>query len=538
MRPTLCCCYSHILYAGFLALLVLSLPRSVHASCLTSSLRLPINVEHGCDATVEDGNNCALPHDPFCDWDISDTLVVSSFECISGSWHWTMPPVFCPRWEPICTWSADSLHCDGRNVVNPLEESLSPGSLDPDLIAVTFVNFANLEVGIRAFRGMSRLRELNLSSNNLTYLHPNSIVVLYDLEVMDLSNNRLTQVDEYTFPPSGSMTHINLRGNGPDMHIAPDFTFRAALEFCRDARDEDMTPNGVAAPHRTLLVDHDACAMRSVIVEQAPSKRLYCERVVCADARVGTNLSCSAEAKTYPVSKVCDGVRDCGNGEDENALCDTMAIAATSIGASNDVCDSFHELLNTSLLARNGLVIMPLAEPQSESGISLRLIEESMIMWRYEDLSHASLLSSNRTTHSFILETTSQLNRTDDATVLLLDIGVVFRDSGQYLPCAFRLVLSPIPEQTGSTTTSPASSAGSSNLRVIAGGGVAAAVVLVGVLLGVMLWRQRRQTSRLLNALGNVFIKTPPATLAAVRLQWSIRGRKKEKGTEWLTVGE
>lgn len=68
----------------------------------------------------------------------------------------------------------------------------------PDLIAVQVLN-CSLSSVTNQFRGLSRLRQLNLSRNNIEYVAGDAFVDLFSVEFLELSYNRIKFLAENTF---------------------------------------------------------------------------------------------------------------------------------------------------------------------------------------------------------------------------------------------------------------------------------------------------------------------------------------------------
>ncbi|XP_055372692.1 leucine-rich repeat-containing protein 15-like [Condylostylus longicornis] len=63
------------------------------------------------------------------------------------------------------------------------------------------------------FSTMTELIFLNISGCQLSYIHPNSFNYLDNVEALDLSNNKLNELDIHLFLPMTKLKHLIIRGN-------------------------------------------------------------------------------------------------------------------------------------------------------------------------------------------------------------------------------------------------------------------------------------------------------------------------------------
>lgn len=478
------------------------MPPPVQSSCLVSALRIKPEVVHDCGTTIANGVTCTLPEDVCI-----DESLVRSFECIAGNWQWVTPPLFCIKWGPLCEWSPTSLNCDGTRVNSSLAVGYDLGNLDPRFTRVSFVHFPTLGVNIYAFDGLTQLQYLNLSNNNQQFFTGGSMSGLYTLDTIDMSNNQLSTLNEYSFPPSGRVKYIDLRGNVASIKQVNEYTLRTPLEFCRNATGMDKVSTQPATD-RVLLMDDDACVMKGFIVEQPPAA-LYCEQLVCnGTAEPALTLSCSMESKEYRISSICDGVKDCANGEDEDTLCQKVDVAAISLPDNVELCDSIQMNFGKAMQTRNGLAIMNVTEDVSP----LFADAGPLLMWQYKNLTHAYFqLSNERDSQDVIKGAKAEVIVSDN--VFELNFQLMGRVSDEVLHCLFNLSiigLSVEPTTTSTSTTTAQSSTAPANdvmtrtLPASAAIGIALAGGLFGLavlVVGLLICRRRTRDRELVTVL-------------------------------------
>ena len=124
-----------------------------------------------------------------------------------------------------------------------IDENLVLASIFPNLTHIILNNnqLESLENNSRLFRGLDRLRIINLEYNRLSCLHPNIFANLVRVEEIDLSNNDLKAVDKDLFrichdeycviQPFNQLQHLDLSSNQIETLHPQLFSKLAKLEY-------------------------------------------------------------------------------------------------------------------------------------------------------------------------------------------------------------------------------------------------------------------------------------------------------------------
>lgn len=419
-----------------------------------------------------------------------------------------------------------SLHCDGRSSDashSQPSQKFEPGRLDPRLTSITLIYFSGFDIGPVSFRGLSQLQHLNLSGNDLRNINSQDIVGLSNLEIIDLSNNHLTFLDEFSFPPFGRMTYIDVRRNQDSLLEIDDYTFRAALGYCRPCDIEELEEflNGSVPTTRTLLVDDNTCTVQYQQGMSSGNSLQLCERVVCKEpAQTAEDLTCrGSESTSYAPGSICDGIEQCDDAEDETSLCDTVPVFVQADEGNANVCDLVEINFGTSplwLQGRSGLLVMTHAEEDWQDSQSF--LAPELFIWRRENLTRASYAF---VTHNDFAIAALSFNLTIFHKKIEAVASVTTRNPPLHADrCHFTFDVRGYVSTTVEPLSSPAAdiSTNSAPNDAVRTGAVAGAVALVMILLtATLLCRQRSRTLRLLDALDDILTKTPSSILSAVR---------------------
>lgn len=509
-----------ILCAVFCAVLV-SLCANVTAttptSCNALTLINSIDDAGACAGKVPDGTTCELPA-AWCD----DRLVlVTSLRCERGVWRWATSPTvsFCPFLASTCRWEENTLHCD-RNSNTAASHRLVVRNLDPEVERVTITGYTILSLANQAFEGLTRLRHLNLSHNELRVYNRGVLLGLSVLEELDLSHNKLDSIDTYKLPPPrGRLAWVDLRGNNPALVTVPidRYTFRPALDFCRQLHVDDAANIGEST-ERTLLMDAGGCFMRKSLNLHA-DQQVYCERVECTNDAPSPLLDCPGSSDgDYSGPRLCDGERDCPDGIDEMSFCDAKPIALPVPHSDNVGLCGFLNLednFGETIQSHNGLLIADTSNFRASYFESLPLI-----LWSRVNLTHATLALPLLTgPFNFIESTIVPGSDTDDS--FDIDFKLTNKNNTKVTCRYSTAVLSSSSGAPAGTTQAWTTGAPNSSTR--AGGnkglfaGLGAAVALVLLLTVALLLRQRQRTTTLRRHLEFAAPITPATLRAKVR---------------------
>jgi hypothetical protein len=343
---------------GLLLLLSIS-SRASLVECDTETL-MRSEAEEDCGLVTKNGATCTL--DPKrCE---SDRLVVRSFTCHTGRWFWSSPPVFCEQFASICQWDEvkNTLDCDYESApINATYRAFR--QLDPRLEDVRIVNFPQLEFYRSTFAGLeASIVRLNISGNANADYSWGTLTGLSLLKSLDLSNNNLTQLVPYSLAPFGRLSYLDLRNN-PRLQDTPldPFTLHAAVETCQPLQ---------SANPRTLLMDDDFCTLED---HRGVQPNTVCTLLVCkshTDHKLACPLPHGADVEddviyntTYiSPSQLCNGVGDCPLASDEETnSCETKILRdLVSEPQARPECQATQHMLGETLQMRPGLVVMPL----------------------------------------------------------------------------------------------------------------------------------------------------------------------------------
>lgn len=287
--------------------LLVSMHAGARASCQVNSIPLDDQRNRAlltvaCGAgTVADGGTCAFEDtgstiNILCGTDI----MVRDFVCANGQWLWASNARFCPQWQG-CEWDGFALHCDGNRADNTVQRGV--GNLDARLRTITIRNYSHFTSLSGIFGlGLADLASLTITNTSLQFFPTGALSPLSRLKDLYLHDNLITYIGDGDLPPFGNLEFLDLRNN---LFSRPGFAplaLHAAMSTCSQN-----------TASRVLVTDESMCTMYT--------DQRGCQLVNCtAEAQYVVYQSCDATNATAPLIKttqLCDGVYDCPSNNDE-----------------------------------------------------------------------------------------------------------------------------------------------------------------------------------------------------------------------------
>jgi hypothetical protein len=344
---------------------------------------------------------------------------------------------------------------------------------DERLRHLTLTGFSDLTTVSLNGGLVTSLLTMNLTRNAINYVFRDVLIAMPQLQVLDLSHNRLEELDPFAFSQVGSLRALYLQGN--------DLTRLAAVAPQMLSVTLDLNLGATAAGLTPLLqMDAGLCAL---VPDARPAATARYE-VACEPSALDGPLptyACGGGMASIYATRICDGVDDCADGSDERRCAGFAELRPLPPGTDPN-CEIFVQGFLRRYSVRNGVMGLPVQSILIDADTAILIYDNGTYDYQYEGL--PQFVIKEMVGQGFFLP--------DDENVFRINYRTVFVNDGGTLDCTatFDVVtVAPTPPPTPDVATSSSSGV---PLAAPIGGAVGAITLVLGLGALLLLWQRRR----------------------------------------------